>query len=83
MAEQTRPTTTFADRLRGLWGKFVARNDHPRAAEHAEPTEPLDPRLWDDIVEIGRRVPPDERAREPTDAARNFDHYVDGVPKQD
>jgi hypothetical protein len=42
-----------------------------------------DPGLWRDLAAIGRRVPKEIRAELPPDLARNFDHYLDGSPKQD
>lgn len=42
-----------------------------------------DLRLWQDLVEIGRSVPKEIRAKLPRDLAQNFDHYHDGSPRQD
>ena len=39
--------------------------------------------IFDKIIELGRTIPPDERANFPTDGARNLDHYLYGSPKQD
>jgi hypothetical protein len=39
--------------------------------------------LWEKIVARGKRIPPEEVANHPTDGARNLDHYLYGVPKQD
>jgi hypothetical protein len=35
------------------------------------------------IAAIGARIPDEELASIPTDAARNLDHYLYGAPKQD
>ena len=37
--------------------------------------------IWDELAEIGKRVPKKDRVSLPTDGARNFDHYVDGTPR--
>jgi hypothetical protein len=38
--------------------------------------------IWEQIVELGNSIPDAELARMPRDGARNFDHYLDGSPKQ-
>jgi|CXWL01.1.fsa_nt_gi hypothetical protein len=38
---------------------------------------------WEGLVALGKTVPRSERAKRPTDLARNFDHYLDGSPRQD
>jgi hypothetical protein len=35
------------------------------------------------IVDIGKRIPPEELARHPEDGAANLEHYLYGSPKQD
>ena len=39
--------------------------------------------LAERIIEIGKRIPPEELARHPRDGARNLEHYLYGSPKQD
>jgi hypothetical protein len=39
--------------------------------------------FWDDLADIGRRIPEEELAKLPTDLAKNFDHYAHGSPRQD
>jgi hypothetical protein len=39
--------------------------------------------LFESIAEMGRRMPPEIRAKIPTDLARNHEHYLYGHPKQD
>jgi hypothetical protein len=39
--------------------------------------------FWQQMVTLFRGIPEDERARMPRDAARNFDHYLDGTARQD
>jgi hypothetical protein len=39
--------------------------------------------IWEEIAELGKSIPKADRARMPRDGARNFDHYLDGSPKQD
>lgn len=39
--------------------------------------------IADRIVEIGRTITPEDRAAFPRDGARNLDHYLYGLPKQD
>ena len=38
--------------------------------------------FWEEIVAIGKAIPRKERAALPRDAAQNFDHYLDGAPRQ-
>ncbi|MBI5289249.1 MAG: hypothetical protein HY873_09795 [Chloroflexi bacterium] len=39
--------------------------------------------FWDDLADIGRKIPEEELAKLPTDLAKNFDHYAHGSPRQD
>jgi hypothetical protein len=39
--------------------------------------------IWEELAELGRQIPDEELAKLPRDLARNFDHYLDGSPKQD
>ncbi|MBI5290116.1 MAG: hypothetical protein HY873_14170 [Chloroflexi bacterium] len=41
-----------------------------------------DPTLLEDLLAIGRAIPREELDRLPSDGARNFDHYLDGAPRQ-
>jgi hypothetical protein len=34
------------------------------------------------MAALFRTIPETERAKMPRDAARNFDHYLDGTPRQ-
>ena len=45
-----------------------------KAAAQREPT------IWEKIIEIGKQIPPEERARHPRVGAANLDHYLYGVP---
>lgn len=46
--------------------------------------EPLPPgEFWHQMMVLFRSIPEEERARMPRDAARNFDHYLDGTARQD
>jgi hypothetical protein len=38
--------------------------------------------FWDDLADIGRRIPDEELARHPRDGARNLEHYLYGAPKR-
>jgi hypothetical protein len=38
--------------------------------------------MWDDLADIGRRIPDEELARHPRDGARNLEHYLYGAPKR-
>jgi len=75
MAAQT--STQLASRLRRLWGSLRGNG------RDAPVDQPPDPTLWERIAAIGDRIPDEDIAQLPKDGARNFDHYVDGVPKQD
>jgi hypothetical protein len=39
--------------------------------------------FWEDLMRLGRTAPRKGRDRRPRDLARNFDHYLDGTPRQD
>ena len=39
--------------------------------------------IWDEIIELGKQIPPEEAARHPVDGAENLDHYLYGWPKRD
>lgn len=49
----------------------------------ARQTPKREPTIWEKIIERGKRIPPEELAKFPTDGARNLDHYLYGSPKQD
>jgi hypothetical protein len=51
----------------------------PRKA--AEAKKPLRS-FWDDLADIGRRIPDEELAKHPQDGARNLEHYLYGTPKR-
>ena len=53
----------------------------PRATRRASPRR--EPNIWEKIEAIGKSIPRSERAKIPTDAARNLDHYLYGAPKQE
>jgi predicted DNA-binding protein len=38
--------------------------------------------MWRQLVEIGDRLPDEEKARLPADASENLDHYLYGVPRK-
>jgi hypothetical protein len=38
--------------------------------------------IFEHIIELASSIPREERARMPRDGAKNFDHYLDGSPKQ-
>ena len=38
--------------------------------------------FWDDLADIGLRIPDEELARHPRDGARNLEHYLYGAPKR-
>lgn len=58
--------------------KPVSRN--PRAPRKRPPARKLN--IFERIVEIGKSIPEEDLERMPTDGALNFDHYLDGSPKQ-
>ena len=39
--------------------------------------------FWDGLIALGKTIPLSEREKRPRDLARNFDHYLDGSPRQD
>lgn len=48
-----------------------------------DPYDPTARPIWERVTEIGKRIPEDERRRMPTDASKNLDHYLYGVPKSE
>ncbi len=38
---------------------------------------------WEEVVAIGKSIPPEELATFPMDGASNLHHYLHGAPKQD
>jgi hypothetical protein len=48
-----------------------------------QPKKKAELTLAERIVEIGKRIPPEELEKIPTDLARNHEHYLYGAPKQD
>ena len=61
--------------------KPAAPKRAPRAKTARKPKRELT--IWEKIAERGKRIPPEELARIPTDGARNLHHYLYGAPKQD
>ncbi len=62
----------------------IRKASTPRPARPARRRKPAPGKpIWERIADIGRSVPDEVWERVPTDAARNFDHYLDGSPKQD
>jgi hypothetical protein len=61
----------------------IRRRDTPKKIVR-RPRRPAEPAfdIFEYIVERARSIPPSERARMPRDGAKNFDHYLDGSPKQ-
>ena len=39
--------------------------------------------IWEQIIEIGKRIPQQELARIPTDLSKNLDHYLYGSPNRE
>jgi hypothetical protein len=58
----------------------IRKSARPKPALRRPPGKKLN--IWEQIVELGKRIPDDEIARMPRDGAKNFDHYLDGSPKQ-
>ena len=54
-----------------------------RRAPSPAPPKKLKRTFWDDLIEIGNRIPDEELAKLPTDLSKNFDHYAHGSPRQD
>lgn len=44
------------------------------------PARPFD--IFEYVIEQGKSIPAEELSRMPRDGAKNFDHYLDGSPKQ-
>lgn len=39
--------------------------------------------FWEGVMALGRSIPREEWEKLPRDLAKNFDHYLDGSPRQD
>jgi|1185.fasta_scaffold16595_2 hypothetical protein len=39
--------------------------------------------FWEEILEIGARIPQEELDKIPEDLAKNLDHYLYGAPKEE
>jgi hypothetical protein len=65
--------------------KHAAAKKKPTAKRAARPAAPkkLKRTFWDDLADIGKRIPDEELAKLPTDLSKNFDHYAHGSPRQD
>ena len=62
-----------------------ARPDPAAQALRRVCSAPLNPQarpIWEELLEIGASVPPEEWDKVPTDAARNLDHYLYGHAKK-
>jgi len=56
-----------------------------RVRKPAAPKRPkkLKRTFWDDLGDIGKRIPAEEWDKLPRDLSKNFDHYAHGSPRQD
>ncbi len=39
--------------------------------------------IWEEVLEIGASIPPEEWDKVPTDLSKNLDHYLYGAPKEE
>ncbi len=61
--------------------KPVQKRSVPRVRAAAKSLPPEE--FWLQMRALFRSIPEDARERMPRDAARNFDHYLDGTARQD
>lgn len=62
------------------------RSSHPVPKKRKAVAPAKNPRttnMWEELAEIGRRVPDEVWAQFPTDLAKNFDHYAHGSPREE
>lgn len=57
--------------------EFSKNQDTEYPASNGQDRKPF----WQRIVELGAQVPEEEWKKLPKDFARNFEHYMYGVPK--
>lgn len=53
--------------------------DNQKEIPEAQTAHPI----WEEIIEIGAKVPDEEWAKIPSDLSKNHDHYLYGVPRDD
>ncbi len=61
---------------------MVTKKPTAHSSRPAKPRRKRELTLSERIVAIGKKIPPDERAKMPSDGAANHDHYIYGTPKQ-
>ena len=61
---------------------MITKKPAARRADPARPRRKRELTLAERIVALGKKVPPEERAKMPRDGAANHDHYIYGTPKQ-
>jgi hypothetical protein len=59
---------------------LAEQRDRPRSTGRGKPASASP--VWQRIVKLGQTIPRAEIERWPADGAAQFDHYVDGTPKQ-
>ena len=66
---------------------MVTKHTTPKPKSAPRPKQAAPKKLkrtfWDDLADIGNRIPDEELAKLPTDLSKNFDHYAHGSPRQD
>ena len=66
---------------------MTVRKPTPRTRSVAKPMKRTEAKksartFWDDLADIGRRIPDEELAQHPRDGARNLEHHLYGAAKQ-
>lgn len=61
---------------------MVTKKPTARSSRPARPRRKHELTLTERIVALGKKIPPEERAKMPRDGAANHDHYIYGTPKQ-
>ena len=66
---------------------MVTKHTTPKKKPIREPKQPVAAKnlkrtFWDDLIEIGKRIPNEELERMPHDGAMNHDHYISGGPRK-
>jgi hypothetical protein len=59
------------------------RTSNSEPARKRAPKKRTSTSIWDELAAIGDKVPKEAWEGVPRDLARNFDHYLDGSPRQD
>lgn len=64
------------------WSAMVTKREPARKSARRKVRTVARRSFWDDLIEIGYRIPEKELAKHPNDGAENLEHYLYGRPKR-